>query len=127
MRKYAERKDIIVILILLLVAVAGYFALNKSNQNTDLYAEIYYDGTLIKTVDLNEDDDYYLTLDEVPQITFHVYKNSIAFHTSSCHDKICVKCGYLKTSGQTAVCMPNKTYVIVHCKSGNDELDSISR
>jgi hypothetical protein len=84
MRKIAKRKDIIVILILLAVSAAGYLILNNASRNSDLYAQIYYDGTLIETVDLHAGDDYYLTPDEIPQITFHVYHNGIAFHTSDC-------------------------------------------
>ncbi len=127
MRKFAERKDIVIISILLLVSAAGYLALNWTSRAGSLYAEIYCNGALIDTVDLYESDDYYLTYDEIPQITFHVYHNGVAFHASDCPDKICIKSGYLRISGQTAVCMPNRTYVVVHRKGGDDEIDSISR
>ncbi len=101
--------------------------MNIISRSDMLYAEIYHEDILIKSIELNEEDDYYITLDEIPFITFHVYHGSIAFYDSSCPDKICIKSGYLKISGQSAVCLPNKTHIAVHSKDGTDIIDAVSR
>lgn len=43
---------------------------------------------------------------------------SVAFDSSDCPDKTCVKTGKLSQSGEWAACLPNKTYLKVH--GGNE-------
>lgn len=47
------------------------------------------------------------------------------FIESDCKDKICILMGYVKNCGDSAICVPNKTALVIEC---NEPLyDGISR
>ncbi len=112
------KKDIIFIAVLLCLAVIFYFVYkNIFMSQKSVHAEIYTDGKLVKSVTLGNDNTF--TCDEIPQVTFDVKNGAIAFIHSDCPDKICIKSGYIKNAGQTAVCLPNKTTLKIVADTNN--------
>jgi hypothetical protein len=122
-RSLTDKKDIIFIVALLVAAVVFYVAYNKIfAQNKDIYAEISVDGKAVKTVELYENQTF--SLDDMQNITFDVKNCAIAFVHSDCPDKICVKTGYIKKQGQTAVCLPNKTTLKIVAR--DNDVDAVN-
>lgn len=102
-----QRKiDIIVIGILLILSLAIYLFFNfYKDTSTDVYAEIILKGDVVKTVFLDEDKTF--LIEEVPNVKFEIKDKKIRFLESDCPDKVCVNTGFIGSSGQTAVCLPN--------------------
>lgn len=119
--KFISKKDIIFIIAILFIAAIIYFIFNYSNKNTAVKAEIYYDNNIVKTIDLSEDKEIEYEIN--PNIIFSVKDGSIAFLHSDCPDKVCVNTGYIKSIGQVAVCLPNKT--VVKIVGDNKEVDGV--
>lgn len=119
-----NKRDIIVILILLLFAAFVYlYAQNFIFKNSQT-AEILYDNTVIETVSLDKDRTF--SLDEFPNIVFEIKDGSIAFIQSDCPDKVCVHTGFINKTGQTAVCLPNKIILKLVSDSQDDAPDAVT-
>lgn len=98
-------RDLAIILSILIISVI-FLAINFKDDGT--YAEISYDGKVVKTVSLSEDTEF-----SVNDIEFSVKENSVCVVSSPCPDKICVKTGAIKRSGETIICLPEKISVRV--------------
>ena len=120
---FARKKDILIILGILLTAAAiwgGYSLLHRAPAQQ---AVIQYDGKIAKTVSLSENQEFSLTED--PTVHFRVKDGAIAFVNSSCPDKICEQTGFLSKSGQTAACLPKKVLLKV-VGSNKQDVDTIA-
>ena len=118
---FIKRADVIITAVLLIIALVLLFPkyLNKSDT---LSAEIIKDGVVIETVDLSKvESSYTIDLDDVIIL---VENNAISFIEADCPDKLCVKCGKLKRSGDTAACVPTKT--VIRVMGIEDEIDAVS-
>lgn len=100
--------DIIVIAVCLAIAAVMLTIQVTNVAAGKLYAEIYREGALIETAEL--DADRILQYDNV---TLAVSGGTIAFVESDCPDKICVHTGKLEKAGDIAVCVPNKLSVVI--------------
>ena len=115
---FVQKKDILIILGILLSAAAiwGGYILTQSAPGQK--AIIQYDGKTVKTVALTKDQEF--SLDEDPTVHFQVKDGAIAFVNASCPDKICQNTGFLSKAGQTAACLPKKVLLKV---AGPDKQD----
>jgi len=121
------KRDIILIITLLVIALTSFAAINlwgKEQQVTT--AEISLNGELIQQIDLQ-------SLTELKEFSvqgplgssvIQVRHGEARILSSPCPDKICVKMGWVKLPGQSAICMPNR--ILVHIVSEKDNLDSIA-
>ncbi|MBP0959685.1 MAG: NusG domain II-containing protein [Oscillospiraceae bacterium] len=101
--KLITLRDLAIILSILIISVI-FLAINFRDNGT--YAEISYDGKVVKTVSLSEDSEF-----SVNDIKFSVKENSVCVVSSPCPDKICVKTGAIKRNGETIICLPEKVSV----------------
>lgn len=111
-RKLITKKALIFIIFLLLTATILYFLLPKSQGDI---AEIWVDGKLYKSFDLN--DSFEVTLKN--GIIIKGDGKSAHFVESSCRDKICINTGSLSLSGQWAACLPNSTVLKIKGEEAN--------
>jgi len=125
MPNFANKKDALIILAILLTA-AGIWAF-YSITNTDesgIYGEIYWDGVLVKAVPLDKNTSF--SISQVPAVEFEVYNNTIAFISSDCPDKVCINSGRLSRSGDFAACLPNKLTLWVKSReTGGSDINDI--
>ncbi len=106
--KFFKRTDIIIIAAVVATCVLAWLGYKALAAGQAKKAEIYYYGQLAATVDLSSDTDRTFYIPQDTHVIFHVYKNGeIAFESSDCPDKICVKTGKLSVLGQSAACLPN--------------------
>jgi len=105
--KFINKKDIWIILGLLVVAIVVLVVISYSSRGDAdvLYAKIYYGKTVVKTVTLDEDQVF--SVPEAPEVVFEVRDHAIAFIHSDCPDQICVHSGWLSKVGEFAACIPN--------------------
>ena len=103
-----NRREIIAaaILFILSAAVIFFFVFMRSPGRT---AEIYQDGKLIRTVELDSapDEIFKVQCDGGYNI-IQVKNGEISVIGASCPDKICVDHGELKSELLPIICLPNK-------------------
>jgi hypothetical protein len=123
-----DKKDIILILILLAVGLA-LLALRQwrfaPGDNGQLYAEITH-GDIIYSIPLH--DDKVFSLPSAPHVVFEVRGGRIAFVQSDCPDRICIHAGFQGRPGQMAACLPNRLVVHITNRNANpNDIDIFTR
>lgn len=111
--------DIVVILIILITTV--YFM--KPNNSTRKSAFLIIEN---KRYPLNLEQQMIIDLKKYGKnMKLEIKDKKVRFIESDCNDKICISMGYVKNCGDSAICVPNKTAIIIEC----DEplYDGISR
>ena len=90
-------------IVLLAVLALAFFLPGKDSQGA--YAEIYQDGKRIKTVSLQENQQFTVTGKYTNVIA--VENGKIAVIASDCPGEDWVHCGWLESAGRSIVCLPN--------------------
>lgn len=80
----------------------------KSDGKT---AEISVEGKVIVRINLAETQNKTFCLSENEHIIYEIKDGRIRITESDCPDKICKNKGFISKSGESIVCMPNKTIV----------------
>ncbi len=115
-KKLFNKKDIIVFLCLIAVAVVCFFFISRENGET---VEIWRRGKLYETYDLNTP--FELSLEN--GVIIKCDGKEAWFEVSDCPDKVCINTGRLSISGEWAACLPNETVIKIR---GNDSVDVVS-
>lgn len=128
-KKYILKNDIVVFIAIIAISAAAYilYSLFFSSE-TNVNAEIYYDGKIAETINLSVSSDKIFSINEIPEIEFEIKNNAIRFKKSDCPDKICINTGLINKSGQTAVCLPNKISIRIvanSSKNDNEKIDTV--
>lgn len=122
---FYKKSDVAILLVVIIVAAAAIVAYNHFAKQLPVKAEIYHNGTLVKTVDLTLGIDEIFSVPEVPQVEFHLHPDGkINFEKSDCPDRICIKSGKLGRAGQSAACLPNGL-VLKIVPSGREQKDDV--
>ena len=106
-----------VLLLAVLVAVS-YLPKNSTGPVT---AEVYQEGTLVKTLSLETDTSFEIVGRYTNVIT--VSDGRIAITASDCPGEDCVHSGPIKATGRSIVCLPNE--VEVRVVSGTADVDFV--
>ena len=121
-RKLITKNDIVLIALAGIVVVL--FFVFKSFSQTDLVAEVYYDGKVIDTVNLSEKEEKKICTGENSSVVIVSRDGKIYFESSPCPDKVCVKSGELNKNGDFASCLPEKVVIKVS-GAKTSEIDAI--
>lgn len=126
-RSFFSKKDLIIIILLILIPlfiISVKFMFSSSNSLT---AVVTVDGKIVEKITLSEykDDsptDFSLEKYGV-DIVLRAKNSQIAFLSSNCPDHVCVNTGFLKKENDIAVCLPNKTSVVIYKTSDAEKLN----
>ena len=124
-RQTANKKDLILILGLLLIAavMGGIFLLMGDDRPV---AGLSIDGKLVELYDLENEENRLIDLREdydIPVI-LEIKDGAIRFRESVCPDHLCENYGYISKVTETAVCMPNRTVLTIYAASDGISLES---
>lgn len=111
---------IAVVSVLFLAVLVALCFIPRSRQQAD-FAEIYQNGEKIKTVSLNEAQSFIVEGKFRNEIT--VKDGKIAITHSDCPGEDCVHSGWIKSSGRSIVCLPNKVEIRIVGQS--DDVDFV--
>ncbi len=117
-RKFFRKPDILLIF-LIIVICAGFF-IYTANQKPSRYAEVIYNNGTKEIADLSIPKQININ----SKIVINIKDGAIAFTSSDCPDKTCVKTGYIKNKNQFAACLPNQ--VIIRILSKDGEVDMVT-
>lgn len=113
MRKLAGRKDLIILLIVLILGAGSLIITGLFPEGST--AEIKYNGETVEKISL--DGEYYeITVNGVVVCREN---GEVFIKSSSCKDKICIRSGRLSKKGEGAVCAPNGVSVEISGKAQN--------
>ncbi|MDF2883593.1 MAG: hypothetical protein K0R54_4150 [Clostridiaceae bacterium] len=125
--RFFKKTDLIVIFLIVIISAVCWIIYNSIFSKKTAKAEIYYNNSLVKTVNLKTGVDKRFSIPQNRHVVFHLYKDrSIQFEESDCPDKICIKTGKIKTVGQTAACIPNKIFLKIVSDDNSSNLDGFS-
>lgn len=118
MKRY--KKDIIVVLLLLVVALGLYMVLNIINSKDARYVKIYKEDALMKIYPINADGQYEIkTENDFNQII--IEKGSVYMKDANCPDELCVKQGIISKTGESIICLPHKIVVKIASEEGAED------
>lgn len=120
--KFFKKADIIIILVLIILSILGFFSYKHFFKKKSAVAEIYYKTELVKVIDLTTAKDETFSVPENEDVVFKTFSDgSICFYESDCPDKICIKSGKLSMPGQSAACLPNELFIKIVSKDKYDD------
>ncbi len=108
-RKLITKNDIFLILFIGLI-IASFFIF-KNFLHKDLLAEVYFDGKLVESVNLSENEEKKIVTGENSSVVIVAENGKIYFQKSSCPDGVCVGSGELYKNGDFAACLPEKVII----------------
>lgn len=117
-----NRKELTIIVILLIISISGYLLSRINNQGSQVQIEIAQ--KLYGNYDLSKEQEIKI-IDEKGDLilTCVIKNNSIKVATSNCPDKICIDDGSIGLTGQTIVCLPNQ--VVIRIIGDDNNIDGV--
>ncbi len=125
-RRLLARRDILLVIVLLLVALAFLLPRFWTKQDS-LCAVIEHNGTMVDTIRLDELEEPVTFYVENTRVEVMLDQISATVTASDCADQTCVRTGRLTRAGEAAICLPNR--VVVRLTGGADSepaLDGIT-
>ena len=106
-----RKGDILAVALVLILAGAVAVCFLPKDSAIPVQAEVYQDGSLIKTLSLDTDLSFEITGTYTNTIT--VKQGTVAITASNCPGEDCGHSGAIATSGRSVVCLPNGVEVRV--------------
>ncbi len=121
-RVFIRSRDLFVLIALIGLALILFFVTRATRSSTDCVAKIYYDGQLLEVVALTSGTEREFQFDVAPSITIRQFADrSIAFMSSDCPDRVCIKSGRIRHPGEFAACIPNRFLIVIEGASPSSE------
>ena len=113
--RYREGDNLAVAVVLLLAVVV--FLCFFPPKSMPAVAQVYQNGSLVKTMPLTENQTVTITGKYTNNVT--VYDGKVAITQSNCPGEDCVHSGWVGSVGRSIVCLPNAVEVRVTGRAGN--------
>lgn len=124
-----EKLWLILILILLSISLVATFIIKGIHQEGKI-AEIYQEGVLVKTIDLDKvAKPYTLTLEDEHggHNTILVEPGAISIKEADCPDQVCVHQGRISDGIKPIVCLPHELVIKINGKAQEASVDILSK
>jgi len=122
MSKYFKKADIILLVVILALSIAGFIML-RSSSNDDSIIEVSIAGEVTETHPLNVDAKYDIA-SEYGYNTILVENGQVKVIDADCANKDCMNFGAISQEGQIILCLPHK--LSVRIVGGGGDLDAVS-
>lgn len=117
MHKY--KKDLILILLILVIASIGFFINHTIHKQPAAIVEISVDGKVTESYPLNQDLDIILQGYGTGTNHLIIQDNHAWITEATCPDKVCIHQGKIQENGQMLVCLPNRLIVQIKTSKSN--------
>ena len=111
-RKLFNKRDFWLLAGLILLALLAYFWRGVSGSGGERIAQVSVGGQVVWTMPLAYGDNATFVPDG-SNVLLALSNGAAAFVSSDCPDQICVRSGALSLPGQIAVCLPNRTALLI--------------
>lgn len=114
-----DLKLVFILLIIVFISLIGFKLIDKKENKK---AIVYYENKEVLTIDLNENKEY--TVDGFNgKVNIVVKDGKIKVEEEESPLHLCSKQGYISSTYETIVCLPNK--ITIKIDSSEDSLDTI--
>lgn len=120
-----KRKDIILIVIVLLLALFG-FGVMKWKQKDGKEVVVTINGNEVYRTTLSKNQTYKIPTKSGLNV-MKIKDGKVTMKKADCPDQICHKHKAIEKSGETIVCLPHKVVIEVSSDKDDQELDGMTR
>lgn len=124
MKNKTLKNDILLILALLVLAGAAYGILRLTREPGN-EAAVTVDGQLVLTVPLTREATVTVGENRGFRNVVEVSGGRVRVVDADCPDRLCVRQGWIRYSGESIVCLPHKLVVTV--RGSEHDLDAVAR
>ncbi len=124
MKNITLKNDILLILALLVLAGAAYGILRLTREPGN-EAAVTVDGQLVLTVPLTREATVTVGENRGFRNVVEVSGGRVRVVDADCPDRLCVRQGWIRYSGESIVCLPHKLVVTV--RGSEHDLDAVAR
>ena len=124
MQKKTLKNDILLISALLLLALAAWGVL-RLTRDAGNEAVVTVDGQIVLTVPLSREVTLTVGEDLGFRNVVEVSGGRVRVSDADCPDRLCVRQGWIRYSGESIVCLPHKLVVTV--RGSEHDLDAVAR
>ena len=111
-RKLFNKRDIWFLAGLVLLALFAYVWRGSAALYGERFAQVSSGGQVVWRAPLSAPGQATFTLEQA-NVQLLVSDGSAGFVSSDCPDQICVRSGFISQPGQIAVCVPNRTSLLI--------------
>ena len=121
-KKTAYKNDIKLVIVVVILAVAGFIFMNMRKSEPADQVEISVNGEVVETYELKEDR--VVTINGGTNV-LHIEGGKAFMSEADCPDQVCVKHKPISKNNENIICLPNK--VVVNIKSTEkSQLDGVT-
>lgn len=115
--------DFILIIFLIFLSAGTYSEIYTNNGST---VAVYIDNRLVAEYMLENDRIFDIKVDK-GNVKVCVKNRKVSVLSSTCRRQVCVKSGKISRSYQQLVCAPNHVLIEIKGKSGEKDIDAITK
>lgn len=116
-----NKNDIKLIVVIFVIVTLSIIFINIFKK-TGSFAKVYYEDDLILKIDLSKDGNYKVN-GYNGEVLIEVKDNKIRVDRENSPRHLCSKQGFIDSTTQTIVCLPNK--IIIKIEGKDQELDGV--
>lgn len=116
-----NKNDIKLIVVIFVIVTLSIIFINIFKK-TGSFAKVYYEDDLILKIDLSKDGNYKVN-GYNGEVLIEVKDNKIRVDRENSSRHLCSKQGFIDSTTQTIVCLPNK--IIIKIEGKDQELDGV--
>ena len=124
MKDQKKRNDIILAVVMILVAAAGFLWYNLAKEEGGAVMLIQ-NGKEVQSFSLNDEIEYLIEIEDDSYNLLVIRGGKAFMKEASCPDQICVNHRPVSNVGETIVCLPNEIVMKVIEKNSQSEIDMV--
>ena len=113
-----KKKDVLLIAIFLIIALAGSAILHLTSQTGDIVV-VTVDQQEVLRESLSNDQELEVPLTDGENVVM-IKNGAVSMKEANCPDQICVNHKAISQSGESIVCLPHKVVVEIQTTGEND-------
>ena len=119
-----KKRDLILIVALMIISAAGVLALYRNDQGGAAY--VYVGGNLYGRYDLSEVTDIHIDNGNGLVNDISISDGKVYMKNATCPNKLCMKCGAISRNNESICCAPAGILITVRSDEGS-EYDAITK
>lgn len=125
--KIRLKRDIILVLVMLAVAMMALLIINYCVKKEGTYAVVKVDGQELYKLELDKDTTIDVAGYQGGLNRIEVKAGKVSMTEADCPDELCVKTGKISRTGETIVCLPHRVVIEIKSTQGGNTIDSVVR
>ncbi len=125
--KIRLKRDIILVLVMLAVAMMALLIINYGVKKEGTYAVVKVDGQELYKLELDKDTTIDVAGYQGGLNRIEVKAGKVSMTEADCPDELCVKTGKISRTGETIVCLPHRVVIEIKSTQGGNTIDSVVR